>query len=121
MTLYVYMPEKGGKVACTGGCAALWPPMKSPSGGKPATTSAVHPNLVGTVADPSGGTIVTYAGWPLHTYTSDTAPREANGQGVDGKWYAISPSGQVITKPISTGSSSTTTSSSGYGSGSSGY
>jgi predicted lipoprotein with Yx(FWY)xxD motif len=119
-TLYVYMPEKGGKVACTGGCASLWPPMKSPSGGKPATTSAVHPNLVGTVADPSGGTIVTYAGWPLHTYASDTGPGVANGQGVDGKWYVISPSGQVITKPVGSATSTTTTSTStsgGYGSG----
>jgi predicted lipoprotein with Yx(FWY)xxD motif len=120
-TLYVFMPEQGGKVVCTGGCASTWPPMLSPSGGKPATTSAVHPNLVGTVADPSGGTIVTYSGWPLHTYVSDTAPGMANGQGVEGKWYVISPAGQVITKPVGTAGTNTSTSTSSYGSGGSGY
>jgi hypothetical protein len=94
------------------------------SGRKPSATSPIHPNLVGTVADPSGGTIVTYAGWPLHTYASDTAPRMANGQGVGGKWYVISPSGQVITRSVgsATSTTGTGTSSSGYGSGgSSGY
>jgi hypothetical protein len=95
--------------------------MLSASGGKPATTSAVHPNLVGTVADPSGGTIVTYAGWPLHTYASDTGPGMAKGQGVGGQWYVISPSGQVITKPVGTAGTNTSTSSSSYGSGGSGY
>lgn len=115
-TLYVFTPEKGGKVTCTGGCASVWPPMLSATGHNPATTSAVHPNLVGTVAYPSGGKIVTYAGWPLHTYASDTASRTAKGQGVDGKWYVVSPSGQVITRPIgsATGTAGTSTGSSGY-------
>lgn len=105
-TLYVFTPEKGGKVACTGGCASTWPPLLLGSRPKPTATSAIHPDLIGTIHNPSGGTIVTYAGWPLHTYASDTVPREAKGQGIDGKWYMISPSGKVITKPISTSSSS---------------
>lgn len=115
-TLYTFTPEKGGKVACTGSCATLWPPLTTTEQ-KPSVSSAlVHPNLVGTVADPSGGKIVTYAGWPLHTYTPDTQAGMVKGQGVSGQWYVISPSGQVNTR--SAGSSS---SSSGYGSGGSTY
>jgi len=72
----------------------------------------VHPALVCTVASPSGRSIITYAGWPLHTYTADTTHGSYKGQGYGAQWYMISPSGTVITKPVSGGSGS----SSGYGS-----
>ncbi len=106
LTLYVFLPEKGGKIKCVGQCAAIWPPLLAPSAGKPATTSAVHPQLVGTVKRPTGGSSITYAGWPLHTYTADTGPGSYKGQGYGGQWYMISPSGQVITKPVTSGTSS---------------
>lgn len=110
-TLYTFSPEKGGKIACTGSCATLWPPLTT-SGQEPKLYSAtVHSQLVGTVADPAGGKIITYAGWPLRTYTSDTVAGAANGQGVAGKWYVISPSGNVITRTA--GSSSSSSSGSG--------
>jgi predicted lipoprotein with Yx(FWY)xxD motif len=117
-TLYVFSPEKGGKIVCTGSCAALWPQLKN-SGQSPSVSSAlVHPNLVSSVADPSGGKIITYAGWPLHTYTPDTVAGSVKGQGVvgpgAGQWHVIAPSGQVVTKSASSSSSS---SSGGYGSG----
>jgi predicted lipoprotein with Yx(FWY)xxD motif len=105
-TLYTFTPEKGGKIACTGSCATLWPPLTTTEQTPSISSTLVHPNLVGTVADPSGGKIVTYAGWPLHTYTPDTQAGTANGQGVDGKWYVIAPSGQVVTKSAGSSSSS---------------
>jgi hypothetical protein len=46
---------------------------------------------------------VTYNGWPLHTYASDTQPGQTNGQGVEGKWFAATPS----TSSTATGASST--------------
>ncbi len=109
-TLYVFMPEKGGKIKCVGSCATLWPALSLPAGAKPAVTSPVHPSLVGTIASPAGGSIVTYAGWPLHTYVSDAGHGTYRGQGSGGQWYMISPSGTVITKPVNSGSSG----SSGY-------
>ena len=112
-SLYVFAPEKGGKVVCTGSCATTWPPLTS-SGQEPSISSTlVHAALVGKVADPSGGQIITYAGWPLHTYSGDTAAGQLNGQGISGQWYAISPSGQVNMKKAA--------SSSGSSSGSGGY
>jgi len=112
-TLYVFLPEKAGKVKCVGGCASLWPPLLSPAGEKPTITSPVHPALVGTVANPSGGSIITYAGWPLHTYALDTTPGTHKGQGYGGQWYMISPSGTVVTKPVSSTSNGSTSSSGG--------
>lgn len=105
-TLYTFSPEKGGKIACTGSCASLWP-LLTTTESKPSTSSAlVHPNLLSSVADPTGGKVITYAGWPLHTYAGDTQAGTASGQGIDGKWYVISPSGQVVTRSASSSSSS---------------
>jgi predicted lipoprotein with Yx(FWY)xxD motif len=111
-TLYTFTPEKGGKIACTGSCATIWPALTT-SGQPSVSSTLVHANLVGTVADPSGGKIVTYAGWPLRTYTSDTQAGQVKGQGFDGTWYVISPSGQVITSSASSSTSTTTTTTSG--------
>ena len=59
--------------------------------------------------DPAGGRVVTYAGWPLYTYVTDTAPGTATGQALNlngGLWYALAPSGQVIHKKAGGGSGS---------------
>jgi predicted lipoprotein with Yx(FWY)xxD motif len=100
--LYVFTPEKGGKIKCTGGCASLWPPLRVFTGGTPEVATAVHPNLVGTIATPAGR-VITYAGWPLHTYTADAAHGTYLGQGNGGQWYLISPSGPIVTRPVNSG------------------
>jgi predicted lipoprotein with Yx(FWY)xxD motif len=98
--LYIFTPEKGGKIKCTGGCASLWPLLRPAAGGTPEVASAVHPNLVGTIST-STGRVMTYAGWPLHIYTADADHGTYRGQGNGGQWYLISPSGPVITTPVS--------------------
>jgi predicted lipoprotein with Yx(FWY)xxD motif len=110
-SLYVFTPEKGGKVACTGSCATTWPPLKSAGHAPSMSSTLVHAALVGKVADPSGGEIITYAGWPLHTYSGDSAAGQVTGQGIGGQWYAISPSGQVNMRKASSSSGG------GYGGG----
>lgn len=88
LTLYYFTPEKGGVVACTGGCATTWPALKAT--GAPTKPSSVSGTL-GTVALSDGSQEVTYNGWPLHTYAADTAAGQTNGQGVGGKWFAATP------------------------------
>jgi predicted lipoprotein with Yx(FWY)xxD motif len=105
--LYIFVPDNDKKVTCVGACAAVWPPLKL-SGSKAAGSGSVKASLLSSDPDPSGGTVVTYAGWPLYTYVADTAPGTANGQAKNlngGLWYVISPSGTVIKKQA--GSSST--------------
>lgn len=89
LTLYYFTPEKGGVVACTGGCAATWPPLKAT--GAPSAPASVTGTL-GAVALSDGSMEVTYNGWPLHTYAADTAAGQTNGQGIGGKWFAATPS-----------------------------
>jgi predicted lipoprotein with Yx(FWY)xxD motif len=100
-TLYVFAPDKGKKVTCVGTCAAIWPPAFLPNGKKTAAAAPVRQSLLGSDSDPAGGRVITYAGWPLYTYVTDTAPGQATGQALNvngGLWYVISPAGQVITK-----------------------
>ncbi len=106
MTLYMFEPDQHAKVTCTGTCAAVWPPLKL-AGGQATAAGAAKAALLGSDADPSGGKVVTYAGWPLYTYAADTKPGQATGQALNlngGLWYVLSPSGKVITTKPSGGS-----------------
>ena len=100
-TLYVFAPDKGKKVTCVSTCAEIWPPAFLPSGKQAMAAAPVKQSLLGSDPDPAGGRVITYAGWPLYTYVTDTAPGQATGQAVNlngGPWYVISPAGKVITK-----------------------
>jgi len=92
MTLYYYTPDKGtGQATCTGACLAAWPPVLLPSGVKKPTGDKGITGALGTVASPSGGSQVTYNGWPLYTWVKDKAPGDTTGQGVNGKWFVVTP------------------------------
>lgn len=99
-TLYIFIPDKHQKVTCVSACAAIWPPAFAPSGQKPVAAGQVKQSLLASDPDPSGGQVITYAGWPLYTYVPDTSPGQHAGQAVNlngGLWYVISPAGKVIT------------------------
>jgi predicted lipoprotein with Yx(FWY)xxD motif len=99
-TLYTFAPDSDKKVTCVSTCAAVWPPAFLPSGQKPVAAGLVRQSLLGSDPDPAGGRVITYAGWPLYTYVTDTAPGGATGQALNlngGLWYVISPPGKVIT------------------------
>lgn len=98
-TLYTFAPDKKSKVTCTSSCAAVWPPVKGT--GSPQSGKHVKASLLSSDPNPAGGTVVTYAGWPLYTYVGDSAPGTASGQAINlngGLWYVITPAGKVLTK-----------------------
>jgi predicted lipoprotein with Yx(FWY)xxD motif len=99
--LYTFVPDNHSKVTCTHSCAIVWPPLKVPTGATTLPAGEVQAKLLESDPDPEGGRVVTYKGWPLYLYAGDTEPAIAKGQGLNlngGLWYAISPTGQVITK-----------------------
>jgi predicted lipoprotein with Yx(FWY)xxD motif len=99
-TLYTFAPDQHSKVTCVSACASLWPPLKLASGETAAGPSQLKASLLGSDPDPEGGSVVTYAGWPLYTYAADSAAGQDNGQALEadgGLWYVIAPSGKVIT------------------------
>jgi len=107
-TLYHLKTETASKIVCTGSCVGVWPPVLLPSGVMAATGSGLSGKL-GTTHRPDGGTQVTYNGFPLYTYSGDTAAGQANGQGIQGVWFAVTASGAAAPPP------STQSSSGGYG------
>jgi predicted lipoprotein with Yx(FWY)xxD motif len=102
-TLYAFTPDTATTSACTGGCAAAWPPLV-------ADGTPIGDGVTGalTVIDRGDGTRqVVLAGHPLYTFTGDTAPGDTNGQGSGGKWYVLSADGSLVKD--ASGAASTTT------------
>ncbi len=73
---------------CSGSCLAVWPiyytfnlftywPL-----GLVATDFGSYDRGCGVLQS-------TYKGWPLYTYSPDSAVGDAKGEGVDGKWYSV--------------------------------
>jgi predicted lipoprotein with Yx(FWY)xxD motif len=89
-TLYQFLPEKGGKIVCTGACLTAWPAYLSSS-------AAGGPGVTGTVAlttRPEGSQQLTYNTWPLYYFSGDTGPDQTRGQGINGfggRWLVATP------------------------------
>jgi predicted lipoprotein with Yx(FWY)xxD motif len=97
MTLYYFEKDKkgGGKSACSGSCASVWPPLTTSGAAK--AMGGAEASMLGTIKRSDGTPQVTYAGWPLYTYTVDTKPGEANGTDIKafgGSWYPLHSNGE---------------------------
>ena len=70
--------------------------------------SGVQPSLLGTVRDATGSLEVTYNGWPVYTFSGDSGPGAAKGQGLvsfGGTWYVLNASGNPVTSQSGNSSS----------------
>ena len=96
-TLYLFEADKNGTSACSGACAAAWPPDTVT--GTPQAGSGVQQSLLGTIKRSDGTMQLTYNGHPLYYFTADTAGGAAHGQGVKAfgaGWYVVSATGSKI-------------------------
>ena len=95
-SLYLFTndTQNSGASSCTGNCLVNWPPLLTD--GEPVAGEGVDASMLGTISLSDGTTQVTYNGWPLYYYAEDTAPGDANGQGVGDVWYLVSPTGEMI-------------------------
>ena len=97
-TLYLFKADSGTKSACSGACAAAWPPLRA--AGKPTAGSGAKAALLGTTPRSDGAAQVTYNGHPLYLYVADKKPGDVTGQAIvafGAAWYVVSPTGQQIT------------------------
>ena len=102
-TLYWFVPDTSTKSNCNGSCAQIWPPVTGP-----ATAGAGVTGKLGTITRSDGSTQATYDGHPLYTYTADTAPGQANGNGINasgGVWHEVTASGAAAPASSSSASS----------------
>jgi predicted lipoprotein with Yx(FWY)xxD motif len=82
MTVYTFSSDtaNSGTSACSGGCAATWPPLTVPAGTTPSRGTGVTGTL-GTITRADTGALqVTYNGLPLHFYSGDHAAGDTNGK-----------------------------------------
>lgn len=83
MTLYYVATDTPTTSSCTGGCAKTWLPLLSASA--PTTEEPLPGKLA--VVKTANGSQVSYNGHLLYTFEGDSAPKQANGQGLGGKWW----------------------------------
>jgi predicted lipoprotein with Yx(FWY)xxD motif len=98
-TLYLFEKDRKGKSACTGKCAAFWPPLIAT--GKPRAAGPAKASLISTTKRADGRLQVTYNHHPLYTFARDTKNGQTKGEGVNafgGEWDAVSPAGAKIEK-----------------------
>ena len=102
-TLYWFVPDTSTKSNCNGSCAQIWPPVTGP-----ATAGSGVTGKLGTITRSDGSTQATYDGHPLYTYTADTAPGQANGNGINasgGVWHEVTASGAAAAASSASASS----------------
>jgi len=92
-TLYSFAPDTATTSKCSGACAQIWPPLTGP-----VTAAQGVTGKLGTITRSDGSKQATYNGHPLYTYTADTAPGQARGNGINvngGVWHEVTASGQA--------------------------
>ena len=122
-TLYLFAKDVNGKSACTGKCAAFWPPLLT--SGKTLATAGAKLSLLGTTKRADGRLQVTYNHHPLYAFANDVRKGQTNGEEIDAfgaEWYAVSTAGTKVEKSAKTGSTADPAAGNdGSGSDSSGY
>jgi predicted lipoprotein with Yx(FWY)xxD motif len=95
-TLYLFSGDHGGRSACVGACATVWPPFvpaTSPVGG-----AGVAAAELGTTTRAEGAKQLTYNGHPLYRYAGDRTSGDTRGQGLrqfGETWYVVAPCGRA--------------------------
>lgn len=109
-TLYLFKGDSATSSACSGACAAAWPPLRT--GATPVVAAGANAALIGTIPRSDGAQQVTYHGHPLYTFVKDLKPGDVKGEGLTAfgaSWFAVSPAGNQISPPkahVSSSSSS---------------
>ena len=101
MTLYYFSRDTAARSACTGSCAVVWPPLLVKSGAisRPSGLSGTL-----SVVKDQNGSQVAYNGHLLYTYSADSKPGQANGEGVQGAWWVATPGLAAAASNSSSGS-----------------
>jgi predicted lipoprotein with Yx(FWY)xxD motif len=91
-TVYSFALDTPATSNCNGTCAANWPPVKG------SVTAPGVTGTFGTIKRSDGSVQATFNGHPLYTFTADTAPGQAKGNGLNafgGVWHVDTTSGSA--------------------------
>jgi predicted lipoprotein with Yx(FWY)xxD motif len=96
LTLYYSTRDVPGNGTswCYDACAGNWPAFSvSPIVPEP----PLNPADFGQITRTDGTMQVTYMGYPLYYFHTDTKPGDTNGYGLLGSWFVIGPGGIITT------------------------
>jgi len=96
MSLYLYMEDVDGELACVGACTNNWPPVLIE--GEPAVAEGLDDAVAATVIRGDDARQLTYGGHPLYTYVRDREPGDTNGQALGDAFFLVSPDGTAVTE-----------------------
>ncbi len=82
MTLYSFDKDAGGKSACNGPCAAIWPPLLVAGDAKASGDWAI-------VARDDGTKQWAFKGKPVYHFSKDQKPGQMTGDGFNGVWHVV--------------------------------
>lgn len=92
--LYLFLSDTSMMSNCTGDCATIWMPVRvTDANSLPTVAEGMDKSLLGTIKRDDGTLQLSYNGWPLYYYSMDTAANDMTGQGVNDKWYLVTPEG----------------------------
>lgn len=91
---YLFLADTSQMSNCADGCATNWPPvLVSDANDLPKIDEGMDQSLLGTVQREDGTLQLTYNGWPLYYYSGDADSGDVTGQGLNDKWYLVTPQG----------------------------
>lgn len=92
-SLYLFGPEAGGKIKCSGACLAIWPPLLVPASTKHLSVGPGVKGKIGFVHRTATKNQVTFNGYPVYVYSGDAKAGQTNGEGLvhGGTWYLVNP------------------------------
>lgn len=94
MTVYLFVPDGTNTTSqVPAAVRANWPPVAAATSQLGAGLDAAK---FASSKQPDGSMQATYNGHLLYTFVGDKAPGDANGQGLAGNWYVLSPAGDRI-------------------------
>lgn len=92
LTLYIFTDDAEGVSNCVDTCADIWPRVIAEN----VETRGELDIEVGLVDGDEAERQVTVNGRPVYTYSGDSEPGMATGQGLLGKWWVLDPDGNPI-------------------------
>jgi len=95
--LYRFDADEPNKSNCVDACVDAWPPVTVVEGGS-VYLAGVNPKQVGAIRRPDGQIQLTIGTHPIYRYAGDAKPGELNGQGIGNAWFAVSPTGEKVTR-----------------------
>lgn len=95
MTLYISTQDTPGQSACTGSCAATWPPLTTSNSRLPVIKGLAR--SLSLVTRDDGTRQVAFDGRPLYRHSGDRQPGDTTGEGAGGTWFAARASGDQPT------------------------